>query len=243
MQLEGRVALVTGGARRVGRAIATRLANAGCHVALHYSRSEREARATVEACRAVGVEAEAFRADFASITAAGDLVRAVLTRFARLDVLINNAATFERTTIDDFDPAAWERALRVNVTAPMVLTHAAREALKRAQGRVVNLCDAATKHPWPDHLAYMASKGALETLTRALARALAPEVNVVGVAPGVAVWPENYDRRTRERLTARIPLRRAGSVEDIAAAVGFLLSDGDYITGTILTVDGGRHLR
>ncbi len=242
MDLENRVALVTGAARRVGRAIAVRLAQAGCRVAVHFHTSEQQARETRERCGQSGRPAEMFRADLADPLAARGLVDDVLHRFGRLDVLVNNAALFERMTIEQFDPAAWERTLRVNLTAPMVLTAAAAAALRAAGGRVVNLCDVAVRRAWPDHLAYIVSKGALETLTRALARALAPEVNVVGVAPGVAAWPEHYSAEIRARLTARIPLARPGSVEDIAAAVHFLLREGDYITGAILPVDGGRHV-
>jgi NAD(P)-dependent dehydrogenase (short-subunit alcohol dehydrogenase family) len=242
MELEGRVALVTGAARRVGRAIALRLAQAGCHVAVHYGRSEADARATEAQCRALGVDAEALPADLGDPAAAAHLVAAVQRRFARLDVLVNNASVFGRMTLASFDVARWEQTLRVNLTAPLVLAHAARAALEEAGGRIVNLCDAQTARPWPDHLAYSVSKGALETLTRVLARALAPRVNVVGIAPGVAAWPEHYDAATRARLTAKIPLQRAGSPEDIAAAVHFVLSAGDYITGAILPVDGGRQV-
>lgn len=242
MKIEGRVALVTGAARRIGRAIAERLAQNGCHSALHYLNSAAEARAAAEACRAYGVEAETFCADLQDPAAAARLVEDVLRRFGRLDVLINNASVFEPMTLEAFSVADWERVLRINLTAPLVLTHAARHALQAAGGRVVNLCDAATGQPWPGHLAYIVSKGALDTLTRALAKALAPAVNVVGVAPGVAAWPQHYDPQIRERLTAKIPLRRAGAAEDIAATVLFLLRDGDYITGAIVPVDGGRHL-
>lgn len=242
MELEGRVALVTGAARRVGRAVATRLAEAGCHLAVHYRRSEADAGQTAATCREVGVQAERFRADLADPAAAAGLVPAVLQRFGRLDVLVNNASVFPRMSIEAFTLEEWDRTLRINLTAPMVLAHAARAALESAGGRVVNLCDAATQRPWPDHLAYIVSKGALETLTRGLARALAPRVNVVGIAPGVAAWPENYDQATRERLTAKIPLGRVGTEKDVAAAVHFVLSAGDYITGAILPVDGGRHV-
>lgn len=242
MDLEGRVVLVTGAARRVGRAIAVRLAQAGCRVAVHFHTSEQDAYETRERCGQAGPPAELFRADLADPRAARALVCEVLDRLGRLDVLVNNAALFERMTVDEFDLAAWEHTLRVNLTAPMILTAAAAAALRAARGRVVNLCDVAVGRAWPEHLAYIVSKGALETLTRALARALAPEVNVVGVAPGVAAWPENYSPQTRARLTAHIPLARAGSVDDIAAAVHFLLREGDYITGAILPVDGGRHV-
>jgi NAD(P)-dependent dehydrogenase (short-subunit alcohol dehydrogenase family) len=242
MELEGRVVLVTGAARRVGRAIALRLAGAGCRIAVHCRDSTRQAEETVERCRASNVDASVFCADLADPAAAARLVPDVLRCFGRLDVLVNNASVFERMTLDTFTLQDWERTLRLNLTAPLILAHAARAALEQAGGRVVNLCDVATQRPWPDYLAYMVSKGALETLTRVLARALAPRVNVVGIAPGVAAWPENYDQAARDRLTAQIPLQRAGTEDDIAAAVHFVLSDGDYITGAILPVDGGRHV-
>lgn len=240
MKLEGRVVLVTGAARRVGRAIALRLARAGCDLAVHYRRSATEAAETVAACRAHGVAAEAFGADLADPDAPEQLVRVVLARFGRLDILINSASVFERMSLDEFDLDAWDHTLRVNLTAPAALTHAARDALRRAGGRVINICDVATARPWPDHLAYMASKGGLDTLTKALARALAPEVNVVGIAPGTVAWPDAYDQETRDRLAERIPLKRAGEPEDVASAVHYVLSEGDYLTGSILAVDGGR---
>lgn len=242
MELDGRVVLVTGGSRRIGRAIALRLAQAGCRLGVHYFERRDAAAETTAACRGVGPDADIFAADLADPAAAAGLVADVLSRFGRLDVLVNNASVFAPMDLESFSAEAWERTLRVNVTAPMVLAHAARAALCDADGRIVNLCDAATGRPWPDHLAYMVSKGALETLTRVLARALAPGVNVVGIAPGVAAWPEHYDGQTRTRLTARIPLRRAGTPEDIAAAVHFVLREGDYITGAIIPVDGGRHV-
>jgi pteridine reductase len=242
MDLDGRVALVTGAGRRVGRAIALRLAQAGCQVAVHYLNSETEARAVAEECGAAGVEAEVFRADLADAQAAHRLPEHVLARFGRLDVLVNNAAVFEPMTVDGFNQDEWDRTLRINLTAPMLLAHAARDALREARGRVINLGDAAVNRPRPDYLAYVVSKGALDTLTRALARALAPEVSVLGIAPGVAAWPESYDEQTRTRLTARIPLGRAGTPQDIAATVHALLTTGDYITGSIVSVDGGRHL-
>ncbi len=242
MDLEGRVALVTGAARRIGRAIALRLARAGCHVVVHYRRAAKAAAETAAACRAAGVRAEPLAADFAEPAAPAALVRTVLDRLGRLDVLVNNAAEFEPMDFDRFDPAVWERTLRVNLTAPAALIHAARPALREARGRVVNLCDAATARPWPDYLAYAVSKGGLETLTRVAARALAPEVNVVGIAVGVGAWPEDYNLELRRRLEDKIPLGRAGTEQEIAAAVHFVLRDGDYITGAILPVDGGRSI-
>ena len=242
MELEDRVVLITGAARRVGRAIALRLAGAGCRIALHYHNSEDDARETATACRALGAIAELFRADLAEMAATERLVPAVLEQFGRLDVLVNNASVFERMAIDSFRREDWERTLRINLTAPMLLTHAARGALEQGHGRVINLCDSATPQPWPGYLAYAVSKGALETLTRVLARALAPRINVIGIAPGAVAWPEEYDGATRARLTAKIPLRRAGTEDDIATIVHFVLREGDYITGAIIPVDGGRQI-
>jgi len=240
MNLKGRVVLVTGAARRVGRSVALRLAEAGARMALHFNQSEADAEKTGSDCRALKTEAATFQADLADSGAPARLIQAVLERYGRLDVLINNAAVFERMSLDEYDLAAWDRCLRINLTAPMALTYAAREALRQARGRVINLCDSAVQRPWPRYLAYIVSKGGLETLTKALARALAPEVNVVGVAPGAAAWSDDYDTPTRARLTEKIPLKRAGTPNDVAAAVYYLLSEGDYVTGAILNVDGGR---
>ncbi len=242
MNLGGRVVLITGAARRVGRAIALRLARAGCRIALHHHQSAEDARRTAHDCRAHGAQAESFCADLGDTDAPQRLVREALARFGRLDVLVNNASLFEPSSIDSLDVETWNRALRVNLTAPALLVAAAREALRAARGRVINLCDAATGRPWPSHLAYCVSKGGLDTLTRALARALAPEVNVVGIAPGIVAWPEDYDEALRARLVERVPLKRAGDAEDVAAAVEYVLRDGDYLTGVILPIDGGRHL-
>jgi pteridine reductase len=243
MQLDGRVVLVTGAARRVGRAIAERLADAGCTLAIHYRGSADDAAAAVQACRERGRAAsEAFQADLSDPSAGPRLVEGVLERLGRLDALINNASEFRPMTLDRFSLEDWNRTLQVNLTAPLQLAHAARHALRKAGGRIINLGDAAVERPWSDHLAYMVSKGGLDTLTRVLARAFAPEVNVVGLAPGIAAWPDDYPDDLRQRLARRVPLGRAGNPEDIAAAVEFVLRDGDYITGAILPIDGGRHV-
>ncbi len=242
MDLHNRVVLVTGAARRIGRAIAERLAQAGCNIAVHAHQSRAEAERTAQACRGHGVKAEVLIADLQDPHAVEALVADTCDKLGGLDILINNAAVFEPMRLDDLTLADWDRTLRINLTAPALLAHAAREQLCRSHGRIINICDAATPRAWSDHLAYVVSKGGLETLTRALARALAPEVNVVGVAPGVAAWPEEYDADLRARLTARIPLQRAGSCADIAATVHFLLAEGDYVTGVVWPVDGGRGL-
>ncbi len=242
MELRQRSALVTGAARRVGRSIALALARRGCHVAVHYNRSRDEADAVVAECQALGVEALALSADLADPGACARLAHETLRRLGRVDVLINNAAVFEPLSLDGFTERDWQRILQINLTAPMQLAYLLRDELRARRGRIVNLSDAAVDRPWREYLAYAVSKGALDTLTRGLARALAPEVNVVAVAPGVAAWPADFDPARRAELTDRIPLRRAGQPEDIADAVCFLLERGDYITGATIPVDGGRHL-
>ncbi len=241
MKLEDRIVLITGAARRVGRAIALRLARERCRLALHYFRSAAEASVTAGDCIAAGAPAaETFAADLASPSGASELAADVLQRMGRVDVLVNNASLFSRDALESFDPDQWERTLRVNVTAPAALAHALRDSLRRGGGCIVNLCDSGARRCWPDYLSYVVSKGALETLTGALARSLAPQVRVVGVAPGVVEWPEDYDDVTRQRLVRSIPLGRAGSPEDVASAVAYLLRDADYVSGAILDVDGGR---
>lgn len=242
MELRGRTVLISGAARRVGAAIAERLARSGCNIALHFHRSAKDAEATAAECRASGAVVELIQADLRRPSEVERVVPAAIERFGGLDILINNASTFERMSLGDFDLARWNETLQVNLTAPAMLAHAAANALRTAHGRIVNLCDVSTARPWPTHLAYSISKAGLETLTRALAREFAPNVNVVGVAPGVAAWPDDYGAEQRDRLIAKIPLRRAGSPADIASAIEFVLRDGDYMTGVIIPVDGGRSI-
>lgn len=242
MDLEGRVMLITGAARRIGRAIALRMADAGCALALHYHRSATEAEQTAEECRTRGSRVTLFSGDLSAVHTSATLVRDAVAAFGRLDGLICNAATFEPDQLASMTPETWQRTMDVNLRAPALLVQAAAPALREARGRVVMLCDAAAGRPMTDYLSYSVSKGGLETLVRVLARSLAPEVGVVGVAPGIAEWPEAMDAATRERLERRIPLQRAGKPEEVAALVHFLLREGDFITGAILPIDGGRHL-
>lgn len=243
MTAERGVALVTGAARRVGRAIAHQLAGAGYDVAVHYHRSPDDADQTVQMVRALGRRADSFRADFSESAAAGQLVAQVRSRYGRLDALVNNAAIFEPDPAGDFDPAHWTRVLQINAIAPAQLIAAAADALAASgTGAVVNLCDIAADRPWKRFAAYCASKAALVNLTRAFARRLAPDVRVNGVSPGIAEFPDDFDDETRKRLVARVPLGRAGTPDDIAAAVRFLLTDGAYVTGQIIVVDGGRSI-
>lgn len=245
MNLEGRTALVTGGAKRVGRAICKALAQTGCHVAIHYHRSASDAESLAEDLRHLGVQSCTTCGDLEDPASWDRIVQETITKLDRLDILVNNASLFlteEPDDLDGFDPAYWDRMLRVNLTAPVGLVHAARHALQQNKGRVINLLDTSWDTPWSGHLAYGASKAGLAVMTRGLAKTMAPHVRVYGVAPGVAEFPEAYDEAKRQRILARVPLERPGTPEDIAGAIVGLLQHGDYITGEIIRVDGGRHL-
>lgn len=246
MTMNGTVALVTGGAKRVGRAIVLQLAEAGCHVAIHYRRSRAEAEALGADVEKLGRRALIVGADLSDPKSWPQIITEVVDAFQRLDVLINNASAFltdRPDTLDAFDPDLWEAMLRLNLVAPAGLCHHAQPYLKAGgRGHVVNLCDVASDPPHPKHLAYGTSKAALAALTRGLARALAPEVRVNGIAPGIAVFPDEYSAEQRRKLISKVPLGRAGTPEDVAGLVRFLIESGDYITGQVIPVDGGRGL-
>lgn len=242
MLRRGAIALITGAGRRIGAATARALASKGCHVAVHYRTSKLDAEETAESCRSFGVRATTFAADLARSEQRESLMQAVMNEFSGLDLLINNASTFTRMSHENFDLAEWRDTLEVNLTAPMHLTLLARESLQANRGCVVNLCDAATRRPWSNYLAYMASKGGLETLTQALARALAPSVRVFGVAPGLIEQQPDVSSKLQEKWIERIPLQRAGTADEVAAVICGLIDAGSYLTGNIVYVDGGRSI-
>jgi len=235
-----RVALVTGGAVRLGRAAVTELAAACWSVAFTYRSSAREAAALVRRLEKAGTDCLAIRADLASPAAPRRIVARVERRFGRLDALVNNAAIFPRTPFADLDAAALRTALRVNLEAPVLLAHACTPLLRVAGGGIVNLVDIHAAYPLRHYLPYCVSKAALAAATRALAVELAPEVRVNAVAPGIAQWPDDYDAEIKRRLVARTLLKRPGTAAEIARAVRFLLEGTDSTTGQVLTIDAGR---
>lgn len=234
-----KVALVTGAARRVGRAIALELARAGYDIGLHFNTSGRDADEAAAAIRDTGRRVASLPADLADPAAAVALPGRCAAELGRLDVLVNNASTFEPMRLADVDVSKWNRTLSVNLTAPTLLCRSA-VPLFAAGGVIVNICDIHAERPLPSYLAYSISKAGLVALTRALAVELAPAIRVNAVAPGVAEWPDDYSEEKRERIIARIPAHRAGTPEDVAAAVRFLTLNATYVTGFVLNVDGGR---
>jgi len=227
----------------VGRAIASELARSGCDVAIHCRRSRTEADELARQIESRGRRACVVQADLTEPTAGGFVVDRVVRELGRLDILVNNAAVFEKTPLAEAEAAVWERILRVNLLAPALLIRAAVPIMRSAgAGRIVNLVDILGERPIRNHGPYCASKAALVSLTRSLALELAPEITVNAIGPGIAIFPEDYDEELRGRLTAKVPLGRAGSPEEIAAIVRFLVTEGDYITGQIIAVDGGMSL-
>lgn len=242
MELTGRVALVTGGGRRVGRALALALAGRGATVAVHYNESEDGARQVVASIRKDGGRAECFGADLTQPDAPAALARQVGEQLGALDVLVNSAAIMVRTPFGEVALADWDRIVALNLRAPFFLSQAAAPLLRRTRGAIVNIADLAALETWPAYIPHGLSKAGVVHMTRALARVLAPEVRVNAIAPGTVLLPDDWTRDDEARLNETTPLKRHGSPEDVATTMLFLL-DADYITGETIIVDGGRHIR
>ena len=234
-----KVALVTGGAVRLGRAISLELARAGFDVAVNYHRSAAAARATAAAVTALGARAMSIRADVARPADAHRLVAETLRRLGRLDLLVNNAGVFWRTPWNTVTPADFDRFIAVNVKGAFFCSQAAARAMSRRGGRIVNLADVGALRAWPGYIPYAISKAGVVMLTRGLAAALAPRIQVNAVGPGAVLLPEDFPRGAMKRLQARVPMGRLGHPDDVAAAVRFFATCPDYITGQVLYVDGG----
>lgn len=238
-KLTGKVALVTGGAARVGRAIALALAREGADVAIGYLHSSAAARTTVRELHTQGVRAVALRADLGKPAEARRLVAQAVTRLGRLDVLVNNAALFFRTPLLDTTPAQFDRLIAVNLRGAFFCAQAGARAMRKRGGRIINIADVGAVRAWPGYVPYGISKAGVVMLTKGLAAALAPAIQVNAVGPGVVLLPEGFPRESRRRIAARIPMGRYGEPSDVAAAVCFFAACPDYITGQILFVDGG----
>lgn len=240
---EAPVALVTGGAIRVGRAISSSLARDGFRVIVNFHSSEEPAAALVDELEEDGHEAGALGADVSRPDEVEALVASSVERWGRLDLVVNNAAIFERRPFLEVDRELWERTLAVNLDGPFEMARAAARHMWRAGGgRIVNICGIAGIEPLGDYAPYCVAKAGLDMLTRCMAQGLAPRVQVNGVAPGTVLFPEDTGDSERERVIGRIPAGRIGSPDDVAAAVLFLARAPDYVTGTIITVDGGASL-
>jgi pteridine reductase len=241
MQLAGRWALVTGAAKRVGRVIAHELAARGAHVVVHFNRSETEANDTVASLRAVGVRAEAIRADLADAAAVRRLADEAEAVTGGVALLVNSASNYLRTPFDAITEGDWDASLDVNLKAPFLLAWTIGRAMRaRGDGCIVNVADWAGERPYKSYLPYCVSKAGLIALTRALAKELAPAVRVNAVSPGPVLLPEDFGPVETAAVTRATPLGRVGTPEDVARAIRFLAEEASFSTGSILHVDGGR---
>ena len=202
------------------------------------------ARKVVDEIVAAGGQARAWACDVSDEAAVQAMVMEIVEAFGTIHILVNNASIFEKTPLEQADAQTWERLLRINTIAPALLARAAAPMMRAANGgRIINLVDVLADRPIKRHGPYCASKAALSALTRSLALELAPQITVNGIAPGIAVFPEEYDADLRQRLIARVPLGREGTPEEVAALVRFLVAEGDYLTGQIINLDGGSSIR
>lgn len=242
--LHGKWALVTGAARRVGAGIVRALHAGGANVAIHYRSSAAPAEAlAAELDTERPGSAITVACDLLDQEALRDMIEEVVARTQRLDVLVNNASSFYPTPIGTISAEQWEDLIGTNLRAPVFLSQAAAAHLRATQGVIINLIDIHAVRPLRDHPVYGAAKAGLAMLTRSLARDLAPDVRVNGVAPGAVLWPDDgLAESTRESIVRQIPMKRAGSPQDIAGCVLYLVRDATYITGQIIVVDGGRSI-
>ncbi len=242
MDLNGKVALVTGGARRVGRELSLGLARAGADVVVNYCHSAAEAEATAADIVALGRRAITVRADLSRKTDIVRLVRETADAFGRLDVLVNNSSTFESTPLLAIEEEEWDRVLGVNLKGPFFLAQAAHPLLRRDGGGViVNIADLSGLQPWPSYAHHSISKAGLIHLTRVLARAFGPEIRANCIAPGTVLPPEDYTETQLRQSRERSVLHRIGSPDDVVRTLLFLV-ESDFVTGEIVVVDGGRML-
>ena len=243
--MQGKVVLITGGAKRVGAATCRRLHSAGANLMLHYRVSAGEARLLQAELNHQRKDSVALiQADLLDIAKLPAMVEQTVQSFGRLDALVNNASSFFQTPVGEITAAAWEDLIGTNLRAPLFLSQAAAPALKKSQGAIVNITDIHAERPLKNYVVYSVAKAGLVGLTRSLARELAPEVRVNAVAPGPILWPddESFDELSRQRIISHTPLKREGTPEDIAKAVHFLLAEATYVTGETINVDGGRHV-
>jgi len=241
--IQGKVALVTGGARRLGQASALALAKAGAEVVITYRASATDASRTVAKLKALGSKALALPCDVTSEVSVKSMIANVLEQHGRLDILVNNAANYEALAFDKITLAKWDAIFASNVRGPFLVSREAHKALSKSQGKIINMGSLGGLRPWADHAHYCSSKAALHMLTRVMAKALAPKIAVNAVAPGMIDLGEKAAAAFMRRMAKQTPMRRNGTGSEIADAVLFFAQAPHFITGQILAVDGGLEWR
>jgi pteridine reductase len=243
MQLHEKSILITGAAKRVGAAIARRLHRAGASLTLHYHASEREAHALQSELNLQRAQSVLLvKANLLETAGLAEIVKSCVERFGALDALVNNASAFYPTPVGTISAANWDELVGANLKAPLFLAQAAAPYLKKVAGCIVNITDIHAERPLKNYVVYSIAKAGLVGLTKSLARELGPEVRVNAVAPGPIAWPEDgsFDEVTRQRVISHTLLKRIGEPDDIARAVYYLIAEAPYVTGQIISVDGGR---
>jgi pteridine reductase len=242
--LEGKVVLITGGARRVGAAVARRLHGAGANLVVHYRSSAAEARELKsELTKARGDSVVLVQGDLLKPANLTGLIKDAVKAYGQLDALINNASSFYATPMGELTEKAWDDLIGTNLKAPLFLSQAAARELRKTHGSIVNIIDIHAEFPMKNYVIYNTAKGGLVALTKSLARELGPEVRVNGVSPGTIIWPDDEawkDELARQRIMNQAALKRIGEPDDIAKTVEFLLTAAPYVTGQVIAVDGGR---
>jgi 3-oxoacyl-[acyl-carrier protein] reductase/pteridine reductase len=241
-KLAGKVVLITGAARRIGRALAIAAAEEGAKIAITYRSSERDAEHTIRRVIETGAAGFAVRCDVREPLNVEEAVRAVADEFGGIDVLINNAGMFETVDFADITPEQWDNMFATNTRGPFLVSRAALPWLRRRKGRIINIGSLGGLRPWATHAHYCSSKAAIVMLTQVMAKALAPKIAVNCVAPGMISMGENREPDYVRRIVRNTPMGRAGSPADVAEAVLFFATASHFITGQILSVDGGLGL-
>jgi pteridine reductase len=244
--LQNKVVLITGGAKRVGAAICRELHTHSANLMIHYNTSKHEAKALQAELNLLRPDSVSIiQGDLLNTAIVTSLIEEVIQRFGKLDILINNASLYEPTDVGQINEDNWHALVGSNLKAPMFLSQAAAKVLKKNHGCIINITDMHIEHPKKGYVVYSVAKAGLVTLTKSLATELSPEVRVNAVAPGPVLWPENnpqFDEVYRKRVISQTLLKRIGEPTDIAKAVKFLAADAPFITGHVLAVDGGRSI-
>ena len=241
--MKNKTVLITGAAKNIGAVIAEELHSCGMNVIVHYNNSEEEARELVKKLNtnrhdsAISIKADLEKEDHYI-----PLVNTALNFKGRIDVLINNASAFYQTSLNNLNIKQWNELININLKAPLFISQLAAKSLEESKGCIINITDIHASNPLKDHTIYCISKAGLVTLTKSLAKELAPNIRVNGVSPGAITWPNNMDNKTKENIISQTILKKKGNAEDIAKTIVFLINDADYITGQILNVDGGKTL-
>lgn len=242
--LAGKVILVTGASQRIGERIARLMHAEGMNIILHYRSSRDDAKKIQQELNELRADSVILiQADLSETNKISEMIREAVKGWGRIDAVVNNASSFYPTPVGEINEQVWDDLINSNLKAPLFLCQAAAPYLKQQQGSIVNIVDIHAERPLKNHTVYCIAKAGLVMLTKSLARELAPEVRVNAIAPGAILWPENdIDDVTKKRILSGTVLKRQGSADDIATAVRFLIKEANYMTGQILTVDGGRTL-